>query len=253
MAKESWITFDTTIALPTLQEDMRGQLRFAPPDPANAASPDRLLLAGRDQLGALRWWLTNALQIKISPESGGDGSVYAYIDSLSIDTRDFNLGIGLTNAISLSKIDWQYHTLGPFHLNDVPGTAVTGMTLEFFNTASATSIGTTGAYYAPADGYICGAYLNSDASRTAGSAVLRPTINGTGQVMFGGNPTLDATNALRHAMFNTREDALLGPGITFTAGQRIGCELVTSGWTPITADVTALLVIAMSRIPLANL
>jgi len=210
-------------------------------------------LAGRDQLGALRYWLCNALQVKISPESGGDGSVYAYIDSLNIDTRDFSLGIGLTNAISLSKIDWEYHTLGPFHLNDIPGTGATGMTLQFFNTTTATGIGTTGSYYAPSDGYVCGAYINSDASITAGAAVLRPTIQGTGGVMFGGNPQLDTTNPLRHARFNTREDALLGPGITFTAGQRIGCELVTSGTTPITADVTALIVIAMSRIPLADL
>ena len=93
----------------------------------------------------------------------------------------------------------------------------------------------------PAAGRVLAAYLISDASRTAGTAQLRPTISGTGQNFTGGNPTLDGTNTQRHSVIVDWAN-----GVTFNAGQRVGCELITSGWTPTTANVTATIVVGLT-------
>jgi len=156
---------------------------------------------------------------------GGDDFVVS-------ESPDYEANVSLLGNITV--------TLGPYFLNDVPGTATTNLFTEFFNTTTATGIGTTGSWYMPVAGRVVAAFIQSDAGRTAGTAQLRPTISGTGANFTGGNPTLDATNTARHSVLTTWAN-----GVSFNAGQRVGCELITSGWTPTTANVTALLVVRL--------
>ena len=231
-----YLKLDTANALPTtLTEKMRGQIRLDPHD-GTATDEDALVLIGKRKDGSIDAIRVNGIAVQV-----GDVTLEDHATVLDFASTYFSVTESPDYEANISPLYTQMHTLGPFHLNDVPGTAATGLTLEFFNTATATGIGTTGSYYAPAAGKILAAYLNSDASRTAGSAVLRPTVNGTGFVLGSGKPTLDATNAIRHSVA-----VPWASGIAFTAGQRISCELVTSGWTPIMANVTALLVIGLT-------
>ena len=231
-----YVKFDVRADLPTsITDKMRGQVRFDPHD-GTASDEDSLVFIGKRKDGTIGYVALNGIAVQVA-----DVTLENRVGILDFDGTFFQATESPDYEANISPLYTQQHTLGPFHLNDVPGTAATGLTLQFFNTTTATGIGTTGSYYAPAAGKIIAAYLNADASRTAGSAVLRPTVNGTGFVLGSGNPTLDATNTLRHSVA-----VAWANGIAFTAGQRISCELVTSGWTPITANVTALLVIGLT-------
>lgn len=230
---QPYLRLDIGESLPTAADEMRGQIRLDPS--SGAGDPDQLVGVLMRTDGTIAYVNLGGVAIQV-----GDAGTISGVNTIDFNADDFVATESPITEANVALLGNIQATLGPFFLNDVPGTAVTGMTLEFFNTAAATGIGVTGAYYAPADGRIVGAFLNSDASRSAGSAVLRPTVNGTGAVLGAGNPTLDATNTLRHSVLVTWAN-----GIAFTAGQRISCELVTSGWTPITANVTALLLIRM--------
>jgi hypothetical protein len=85
-------------------------------------------------------------------------------------------------------------------------------------------------YVAPFPGDVIAVAWSSSAAATAGSATLGATINGTEDT----DTTLTVTTG-------TNEYKRVPRGkCSFTAGQRIGCELTTGGtWDGTTADLVA--------------
>jgi hypothetical protein len=130
-------------------------------------------------------------------------------------------------------------TLGPFYINDLPGTATTQATLGYFNTATAVSRDATDPHLRTA-GRIVGLIVVSDVARTAGTATGRVRIAGADTAFNGGAVLLDATNTEQDASFVNHAS-----GVAFTNAQTIGVNITTSGWTPITANITAWLVVSL--------
>jgi hypothetical protein len=132
-------------------------------------------------------------------------------------------------------------TIGPFHLNDVPGSATTEMPFLYFTAATAVSLGTTGAsseneLRMPAAGRVVAAFLNTDTARTAGTAILKVRINNVSTSFASDACVLDGTNTLRMSALDTT-------GLAFASGDRIGVAVTTASWTP--ADFTAFLVVRL--------
>jgi len=228
-----YLKLDTSNPLPTVTDSMRGQIRL---DPATGAGDeDTVMFVGKNEDGTISYRAMNGIAIQVADvtledrisvmDFGGDDFVVS-------ESPDYEANVSLLGNITM--------TLGPYFLNDVPGTATSNLFSMFFDTTTAVSIGTTGSWYMPVAGRVVGGFIQSDTGRTAGTAQLRPTISGTGTSFTGGNPTLDATNTSRHSVLTTWAN-----GVSFNAGQRVGCELITSGWTPTTANVTALLVVRL--------
>jgi hypothetical protein len=128
-------------------------------------------------------------------------------------------------------------TLGPFHINDLPGTATTAATLGYFNTATALSRNANDMRMDRA-GRVVGLIMTSDAARTAGTATARVRIAAAGTTFDGGSVQLNATTTTSDSSFVS-----YGSGVAFTAGQTIGADVVTSGWTPTTANVNVYVVV----------
>ena len=230
-----YLRLDWANALPTLTDDMRGQIRWDPAD-GTAGDPDNIVAVIKRTDGTIAYVGLIGIAIQV-----GDAGTISEIQTMDFASNFFAVSESPTTEANVTVLYTQTHSLGSFFLNDIPGTATSNLFSEFFNTTTATSIGTSGSYYMPAAGRVLAAYLISDASRTAGTAQLRPTISGTGQNFTGGNPTLDGTNTQRHSVIVDWAN-----GVTFNAGQRVGCELITSGWTPTTANVTATIVVGLT-------
>lgn len=230
-----YLKFDTANALPTsIHDKMRGQIRF---DPATGlGDEDGLVGIVMKKDGTIGYVPLSGIAIQ-----AGDVTLEDRVTTIDFDSTFFGVTESPDYEANIAPLYKLTMTLGPYHLNDVPGTATSNLFTEFFNTTTATGIGSTGSWYMPTAGKVLGGFIQSDAGRTAGTAQLRPTISGVGTSFTGGNPTLDATNTARHSVAVTWAN-----GVSFNAGQRVGCELITSGWTPITANVTALLVIGLN-------
>ncbi len=135
---------------------------------------------------------------------------------------------------SLAYADEAYidATLGPFFINDLPGTATTNAQVSFFNTGTAVSL-LDRSPRMPRAGRVVAIYMISDDNRTAGTAVARVTINGAGTAFDSGSVQLDGTNV-------NRDSAMVAysSGVAFAAGNDVGLQVVSSGWTPTTANIT---------------
>jgi hypothetical protein len=131
-------------------------------------------------------------------------------------------------------------TLGPFHINDLPGTATTQATLGYFNTATALSRNGNDMRISLA-GRVVGLIINSDAARTAGTATARVRVAGVGTTFDGGNAVLNAIRTQTNSSFVS-----FGNGVAFAANDLIGADVVTSGWTPTTADVNVYVVVMLT-------
>lgn len=131
-------------------------------------------------------------------------------------------------------------TLGPFYINDLPGTATTQATLGYFNTATALSRNGNEIKMARS-GYIVGAFVTSDAARTAGTATVRVRISGADTAFDAGSCALDASNT-------TSDSTIVASdlGVSFSSGQTVGVNVTTSGWTPTSADLSVWLIIQIS-------
>ena len=68
---------------------------------------------------------------------------------------------------------------------------------------------------------------------TAGTLTVKVTKNGTAQTVL--NCLIDTTNRQFDEAFGDLDD------LTYSAGDRIGVQAVTSGWTPTTSDLLAIL------------
>jgi hypothetical protein len=130
-------------------------------------------------------------------------------------------------------------TAGPFYINDVQGTATEQATFAYFNTATALSRSSNYLKMSKA-GAVVGAMIDADDARTAGTATVQVRINGAGMAFDGGSCVLDGTNTTSASSFVN-----FASGVPFAAGDTIGCELVTSGWTPTSADVVIWLVVQL--------
>lgn len=143
-----------------------------------------------------------------------------------------------TDAITaLQAAGGHYQTIGPFSRGNIAGTASTALQFFFADGASTFAMQQVD-IIAPLAGRVIGISLLSNAARTAGTATARVLINGSSTAFDGGSVQLNATNL-------TRDSSLVAysSGLTFTAGNRLGVEIVTSGWTPTTADMTAWLTV----------
>lgn len=158
----------------------------------------------------------------VAVSSARNGSVVAYDGSSWADRMVYTL------------------TLGPFYINDLPGTATTQATLGYFNTATAVSQATNDIKMARS-GNIVGAFVVSDAARTAGTATVRVRISGADTAFDAGSCALDASNT-------TSDSTIVASdlGVSFLSGQTVGVNVTTSGWTPITADLSVWLIIQIS-------
>lgn len=89
----------------------------------------------------------------------------------------------------------------------------------------------------PVAGSIVGITIFSNEARTAGTATVEPTINGTG---IGLTAVLDGTNTTTHT-------AAQAEGLDkFTAGQRIGVKITSASWTPTTADISVAVLVTLT-------
>lgn len=122
-------------------------------------------------------------------------------------------------------------TLGPFYINDLVGTTSTQATLGFFNTGTAVSLAGND-FKIQSNAHVTGMYLVSDAARTAGSATARVRLAGVATAFNGDSVALDATNT-------TSDSGHVAPasGVAVTAGQTVGCTVISVLWTPTTADL----------------
>jgi len=128
-------------------------------------------------------------------------------------------------------------TLGPFYINDLPGTATTQATLGYFDSATTVSRNTNDIRVNRA-GRVVGMMIVSDDARTAGTATAQVRIEGTGTAFDGGSVQLGAVRTTTDSSFVAYTD-----GVSFAANDRIGAEVVTSGWTPTTANLLVYVVV----------
>jgi hypothetical protein len=130
-------------------------------------------------------------------------------------------------------------SLGPFYINDLGGTGTTQATLGYFNTATALSRDTNNILISRA-GRVVGLIMVSDAARTAGTATARVRIDGVGTTFDSGSVVLNGTETTSDSTF-----VAYGGGVAFTAGQTIGADVVTSGWTPTTANLQLYVIVML--------
>ncbi len=179
---------------------------------------------------------------KIALGSDAQGDI-AYYDG----TDYVRLGAGLAGQVLKSggtgaNPEWTNSfmtvNVGPFYINDLAGTTTRQATYGYFNTATALSRNVSDMKIQAA-AHVIGLYIISDAARTAGTATVRVRIAGTGTTFNSGAVALDATNTTSDSSM-----VLPGSGLAVTAGQTVGCDVVTVGWTPTMADLQCMLVIS---------
>lgn len=100
--------------------------------------------------------------------------------------------------------------------------------MNIMETTATTSTLPVTEYIIPWDFELVGISVVSSEARTAGTATVDATIDGT---VTGLQAILDGTNTTRDTGTQPR-GADVG-----TAGQRIGVKLTTASWTPVTADI----------------
>ncbi len=127
-------------------------------------------------------------------------------------------------------------TLGPFCVNDLPANVSTAASLGYFNSATTLSQNSYGIRMRQS-GRLVGIMIIADADRTAGTATARIRVNGT--TSTGLTASLDASNRRSNSAFSS------SAGATFTAGQFIGANIVTSDFAPITANALVYLTVRL--------
>lgn len=130
-------------------------------------------------------------------------------------------------------------TYGPYFLNDVPGTATTQADLMMFNTTTAVSL-TTNEIRAGRVCTVVGMAMVADAARATGSAKARLRLSGVDTAFNSDACLLDATLTTQVTSIVT--DPASGVAIA-SGGTRLGVNIVTSGWTPITANVAVWIIV----------
>lgn len=130
-------------------------------------------------------------------------------------------------------------TYGPYFLNDVPGTATTQAKLGVFNTTTAVSLSNND-IRAGRVSTVVGMAMISDASRATGSATARLRLSGVDTVFNSNACVLDGT--LQEQVTSIVVSPSDGVAIA-SGGTRIGVNIVTSGWTPTTANIAVWVIV----------
>lgn len=84
-------------------------------------------------------------------------------------------------------------------------------------------------YYAQKAGRVKSVTIVASSARTAGTLTGQVLINATADTVI--NPAIGANNTQFAEKFGDRDD------LTFVAGDRIGLQAVTAGWTPTTNTI----------------
>ena len=142
----------------------------------------------------------------------------ATFDTTLAVTGDITAGGGRLMAFSFTK-------------TNMSGTA----TDTFSARGGATSNGDE--YVMPWAGSVMAISAALNDARTAGSAIFKPTIDGTAVTTL--STTID-DSPTQYGSTTQAKDV-----DTFAANARLGCESVNSGWTPTTADAIAVIVVEM--------
>lgn len=151
--------------------------------------------------------------------------------SIAVDGTDYSSPGHTHPATDLTTVKYVV-TYGPYFINDLPGTATTQAKLAMFDTAT-TVLMTTREIQSGRLGEIIGLSIVSDAPRTAGTATVRILLSGVDTAFDGGSVVLDATFTAQKSGF-----VAAGAGVAISSSSaRIGVNVTTSGWTPITANV----------------
>lgn len=118
-------------------------------------------------------------------------------------------------------------TLGPWYAFNVAGTATTTMLLKYLS-GSTTVSSTATTIRAGRVGEIVGMFLVANDARTAGTAILKPTIGGSPSSFASDAVVLDGSTATQMTQF-----VAPGGGVAIASGgNQLGCQIVTSGFTP---------------------
>ncbi len=126
---------------------------------------------------------------------------------------------------------------GPFYINDLPASSSTDGAHGVFNTPTAVRQTNRDPRMGSA-GRVIGAWITSDDSRVTGTATVRVRRNGTATDFASGAVQLNATNVNRNSAI-----VPYASGVAFTAGSDVGLEIVTSSWSPTTANIVAFMMV----------
>lgn len=122
------------------------------------------------------------------------------------------------------------YLIGPFTYTNLTGTA-SGTKLQIPTVSSATLGFMEQGIVMPRKGRVSGITVHSREARTGGTCVVKPQINGSAGTL---SATLDGTDTLR--AYGTQDS-----GDTYAAGDALGVEFTTSGWTPTSTELVAYL------------
>lgn len=111
-----------------------------------------------------------------------------------------------------------------FLKENLPGTATSPMTLLPY---------TGSEFYAQRAGRVKSVTTFVTEARSAGSATFKVTKNGAAQTVL--NTAIDGSATQFDETFGDQDD------LTYQAGDRIGLQVVTAGWTPTTSDAIGIL------------
>jgi hypothetical protein len=138
-------------------------------------------------------------------------------------------GSGASGDPTLSLADpYAYMvTLGPWYAFDVAGSATTTMVLKYL--ASSTTVSSTASTIrAGKVGEIVGMILVANAARSGGTAILKPTIGGSPSSFASDAVVLDGSTTTQMTQY-----VAPGGGVAIpSGGNQLGCQIVTSGYTP---------------------
>lgn len=223
----------------------------------NAATPTLQYAAYGDSSGnaktgdsATAFFSSGALEVSIGGNGaapGGDDQVVTSSSASAAAWKTIPDTSGALQALNYTQSSNTWGTttihptvtLGPFEVNDLPGTATTQLGLQYMNTTSAASL-TNGDITVRQAAHVIGMFITSDAARTAGTATAQVRINGSATAFNAGSVVLNATDTLSDSDIIAHAS-----GNAVTAGQKVGCAIVTSSWTPTTADIDCWVVLSM--------
>lgn len=111
-----------------------------------------------------------------------------------------------------------------FLKENLPGSATSPMTLLPYGVTD---------YYTQRAGRVKSLTTFLTEAHSAGTATFKITKNGAAQTVL--NTAIDANATIFDEAFGDQDD------LTYQAGDRLGLQVVTSGWTPTTSDAIGIL------------
>jgi len=168
-------------------------------------------------------------------QSGGVASQEHYLFLLELQQAVADLQTSMaavqSDVTALETISGETALFGPFHTNDLAASATTNLNNLFFNTATAVGQDAT-QLYMPRAGRVVGMWITSEGARATGTATAQLIINATPTSFNSGAVKLDGTNTNKHGGLVSWAN-----GVPFVAGDVIRPQVVSSSWSPTTANI----------------